>query len=854
MTAALAVLAGLVTAAGVAPPAAAGVSPGQTLRASVRSDQAKADQPSSNPSVSGDGRYVVFSSRDQLDTAALPDNTPSSQIFVRDLVAKTVRLLTFSYQGEGINTKGSPASGESDLPVISGSGRSVAIETTATDLASVSTSTRMKVVLIDRDPDGDGAFDEPVGDAIALTWTQLDDRNSTNRAFLPSISTDGLTAVWEEQAASGSQTQSAIVMAQLAASTPGPPTISVRRSLVPAAPAGNFLLQAWAPAISGNGKRVVAKVLFVPVPNIALAPAPTIPAAAAAAAQSVGDDVQIVAFDVPTEPDASIAAVRLDVFPPTEPLSHTDISRLMLSFDGHKAVFVVSVLPCNTCPFEPRAFIADPDPDNDGAVGPDVAMDKLSRNNAAEPVTAVMPAISADGRYAAFVTDAPLTHNGVDRPATGCTFALSSGPVDFAKVAQVPPSCQVVVRDLVLDRQLDEAGQPRQPGELATPSVNTDCLGFQPGDTCASEGIAEVPALAGDGSVVAYATDAQDLITDDDNGEIDIYARRFTPTMKATPTPVDFGGVQVGDTVNAGTVITAVGFGPLKIQSVAVTGTGFALGSQACVPRGPLYALDPASNCAVSVDYKPAGDGPQSGTIDITPAFGDPVHIPVSGVGTPFPQPDPAFSAQPNPVDFGERLIFTDSSATVVTVTNTGTRVLTIAAVSLPPLLAPSAPGDYRITANTCAGAALEAGVSCAVTLVHQPQGPGSRPAVLQIDQSTPVGVQPHLVQLLGAGTTPSIEVNPAVVPVGRITTVLGTGFPPGHAVTIRMPGFPELTTVTPDAAGRFAKAVLVFPNSVPGSRPVEVTVDGTTPAVGDSENLLVVPGSLGPPDFLVRR
>jgi hypothetical protein len=207
---------------------------------------------------------------------------------------------------------------------------------------------------------------------------------------------------------------------------------------------------------------------------------------------------------------------------------------------------------------------------------------------------------------------------------------------------------------------------------------------------------------------------------------------------------------------------------------------------------------------------------------------------------------------QPDTVDFGERLIFTDSGPAAVTVANAGTGPLVIGAVSLPPLLAPSAPGDYRITANTCAGATLAAGASCAVTLVHQPQGPGARPAVLQIDQQVPGAPQPHLVQLLGAGTAPAIQINPAVVTVGRITTVFGTGFPPGHTVSIRMPGFPELVQVTPDAAGIFAIPLLVYPNSVAGSRVVQAAVDGTT--IGDSKNLLVVPGTLGPPDFLIRR
>ena len=116
MTAALAVLAGLVTAVGLAPQATGGVSPGQTLRVSVRSDQAQVTTAASfSPAISGDGRWVVFSSKAELDTGAVADNTPTPQIYVRDMVNNTTRLLTFTYNGDGDATRPEPSAGSSDL-------------------------------------------------------------------------------------------------------------------------------------------------------------------------------------------------------------------------------------------------------------------------------------------------------------------------------------------------------------------------------------------------------------------------------------------------------------------------------------------------------------------------------------------------------------------------------------------------------------------------------------------------------------------------------------------------------------------------------------------------------------------
>gem|GEM_PF-5218484 len=950
-------LAGLVTATGAAPPAAAGISPGQTLLVSMRGDNTIAQDSSASPAVSGDGRWVVLTSLDALDTAAVEDDVPSWQIYVRDLQNNTTRLLSFTYTGEGDDTKAVPAAGTSDLPAISASGRYVAFQTNA-PLAGAGDV--HKVILVDRDPDGDGTLDEPIGSTIQVTFTLLSD--PARPAFAPSVSADGLSTVFEHLPTA--TTTQVVIARATPADAPGTYTVA-RQALLPQL-SGQVLEDAWTPAISGDGTRVVAQAAYhaAPVFETLLAPAPTAPAAAmappapaalapaaaapapaalapaaaapapaalapaaaapapaalapaaaaapapatspnstsagfleagspvvsssatvagwaaaatvpaatvpaatvpaaAGAAQAPPRYEAVVGFDVAAvDPGNNVPAVRLDVQPGGAPIgAHLGGNRPLISGDGTKVVFEVSVEPCDSCEFptEPRAYLAKVDTDGNGAIGP-ITVDTLSRDNAGDPIRAIMPAISGDGRYAAFVTDAFDAHNGVDIPGGNVNCATPrGGTIEFAAQEFIPLTCQIVVRDLVLDqtRLVDE--QPRLPGELASPSLLAECTDpdpLPPGETCASAGRSQWPSLSTTGGVVAYITDAADLVAGDDNDETDVFARRFTPGVQAAA--VDFGGVQVGDTVSSGVAITPVGFGPLVVGSVTVAGTGFTAGLDTCVG----VVLHVESSCAATVEFAPKAEGTHTGTLLVAPSFVPGVPVAVTGIGTAFPQPDPAFQAQPDPLDFGERLIFTDSAAGVVTVLNAGTRRMTIDAVSLPPLAAPGAPADYRITANTCvlatlAPVTLAPGTSCTVTLVHQPRGPGARPAVLQIDQRVPTeppGVQPHLVQLLGAGTTPSIQVNPGVVPVGRPTVVIGVGFPPGRPVSIRMPGFPELATVTPDAAGAFTGELLVFPNSVAGQRVLNATVD-IDPTIGGTTTLLVVPGSIGPPDFLVRR
>lgn len=807
-------LAGLVAAgAGAGQPASAAVSPGSTDLVSVRSDGVAPQQSSAEPAISADGRFAVFSSREALDMDALTADVPRSQVFVRDLVDGRTRLLTFGYELGGDQPRARPAAGDSGAPAISADGRFVAVHTSA-PLAGSPPDGRSRIVRIDRDPDGDGVLDEPLGATIELGHLLLSEDSAAPRpAFRPSISADGQVVAYEEQVDAG--------VTRLAVSTLQPAL--ARRVLLPRRDE-LWLVNAWAPALSGDGRRVVAMAEYVSPPVIGAAAA--VPGLAV-----VGFDLAAVAAD------GTVVATRLDV--DTAGLAfglHLGGNRPLLSHDGARVVFELSVpLSCPGCEFPiyvPRAFAGSPDPDGDGAIGPAVTVDTLSLNTMGESVSAIMPAVSGDGRYAAFVTDAPGAHNGVDRPYSGVTCTRSRPPgMPFTP-------CQVIVRDLVLDAARATAGLARLPGELATPSVLGDC---SPTGTCASNGPASSPVLSGNGGVVVFTSAAPDLRTGDGNGVQDVFARRFTPGLRATG--LDFGGVRVGDELSLATAVTPVGFGPLVLAAPAVSGADFGAGPHTCG-----FALHAGDSCAVSVVFAPGTPGGRTGWLDLHPAGAPVVRVPLRGQGSAFPQPDPAFVVEPAVVDFGERLILAESPPAQVSVRNQGKRPLRVAAVSLPVLPAPRS--DYQITADTCTGAVLTFGGSCQVTLVHRPLGPGARPAVLRLDQQTPAGLQPHLVQLVGAGTNPVLRVNPAVVPAGRPTTVSGMGFPAGREVTIGLPGFPEQARVVTDAAGAFNATLLVYPNSVPGSRQVRAAVD----VVVVAGTLLVVPGTLGPPDFLARR
>lgn len=92
---------------------------------SVASDGLEGDLNSSNPSVSDDGRFVVFESESNLLDVVSPDTNDSADIFIRDRVNNTTVRIKSSF-GQELN-------GNSRSPHISRDGRYVVFETSATN-------------------------------------------------------------------------------------------------------------------------------------------------------------------------------------------------------------------------------------------------------------------------------------------------------------------------------------------------------------------------------------------------------------------------------------------------------------------------------------------------------------------------------------------------------------------------------------------------------------------------------------------------------------------------------------------------------------------------------------------------
>jgi hypothetical protein len=176
------------------------------------------------------------------------------------------------------------------------------------------------------------------------------------------------------------------------------------------------------------------------------------------------------------------------------------------------------------------------------------------------------------------------------------------------------------------------------------------------------------------------------------------------------------------------------------------------------------------------------------------------------------------------------------------------------------PLTVPNAPGrvvpvtvEARRPNGSFAYATANVGLppACSVPGSTTPTSPATVPGTTQptsaATTASPRGptvtVPPFSLPRPNDGTgRVALNLSPALGRAGEATTVVGRGFAPSTAVTLRWrPGIGEWT-VTTGGDGTFRTQVLVLPNDVEGPRALEVVSGGAPPAP-----YLVVPGSHQP-------
>lgn len=871
---------------------AAAVSAATTELVSLDRTGSAAAGESRDPAISADGRHVAFTTKVPLSRLdgqyASPGSSedseelrPDDDVYVRDTVSGSTTLISHGWITNASGPVPFPADGVSSEPSISADGRFVAFSSYARNLrrpgGGQPTVYGRQVYVCDRgEPNEKGEFGETCHTVLV---SEADDESG---AGAPSISANGMQVAYHVVPPVPVSVKSAPAPGVSAAAVDLPDGLNTDTGWVTLAslridddrlaePSGadrlvmptpatqqpsetRFSLQEHlAPALAAQGGHLiyVARYHYGYV--------------------EFGEDLFVVfGYDTTTG-----RLTRLDVNDEGGPRPQDDrkLDMAAVSGDGRRYAYVDHEEPSR-----PVVRLFDRDSDDDGLLwqpGGDEPLEGqiASRTPANAAVAGIHPAFSADGRYLAFATPAGNVHNGVDDMDLRRSCVAGDG--ETANLS----FCDVVMRDLVTDQRRADAGLPRLPAELVSPSIDTACAAHTDGATCEGTGQSDDPALSGDGRVVAFASTAADLVSRpvDGNTTTDVYLRKFQPSLRGDAQ--DFGAVPMGSAAVRDVPIINAGFGPVTIGGATVAGGEFDVFPGQTCTAGPLHGTE---QCVISVRFQPTVLGARSATLRLADAAGATLlEVPLSGVGLPAPQGRPVVT--PTSLNFGERGVLRLSGAKTVTVRNSGDGPLQMFTVRIGGV----APADYRISSDTCANRSVPVGGTCRVQIRHSPKAVGARGAVLLLDHAGPAPQPPVTpspstsastsppapgtpgaapaparltvtVPLSGAGTAPVLTTLPRVARSGQVIRVTGVNFPPNSQVRLSLDRMVGAKVVKADASGSFEVPLLIYANTSEGRRPLRALVlptsaPGLAGPLEATIDFLVVPGSLQPPGFQIR-
>lgn len=208
------------------------------------------------------------------------------------------------------------------------------------------------------------------------------------------------------------------------------------------------------------------------------------------------------------------------------------------------------------------------------------------------------------------------------------------------------------------------------------------------------------------------------------------------PSLALTPAKVNFGNQPLNVRSPAQTV-TVINEGTSPLTITAITTGGDYQESDNCI--GTISSS--GGTCKISLTYTPSALGTSTQEIAITDnSTGSPHVINASGQGVSAAT---AVTLSPTSLTFADQKVGTVSAPQTVTLTNTGTSVLSITQIS--------ASGDFLQT-NTCGATLniLNVGQSCTMSVSFQPTSSGARNGTLSVADNA--SGSPQSVTLSGNG------------------------------------------------------------------------------------------------------
>ena len=381
-----------------------------------------------------------------------------------------------------------------------------------------------------------------------------------------------------------------------------------------------------------------------------------------------------------------------------------------------------------------------------------------------------------------------------------------------------------VTRSRTLFATASEAGVEPDDGDLVVADVD---LGTMRRVSTIDDGITPLgavnahPALSGSGHVVVFDTLAgadlpADQVLSDSVGAGGRVVALVERPAELTAASLDVGTVLVGF-AGPEWYVAVRNNGPSTFLPATVTSSNpqFAISGGTCALQVPVI---PGESCTVHVILTPLAPGPVTGTITVSEAVvgGSSLTVDVAGAGG-----IPDLRATPAGADFATSVVGTAAPTIAFDVENVGFKPVTITSLSFGGRNA----GDFSVASTSCPGEVVNPMTTCSVEVAFTPTDAGYRTATLLV--AADAG-QYTSVLLTGNGRRDArLMVTEQRIRAGDSLGVGGTGFPAGATVTVGWAdGRGESVTVQADAVGSFLVVLPTRPSERGGDRTVVAQAD----------------------------
>ena len=264
---------------------------------------------------------------------------------------------------------------------------------------------------------------------------------------------------------------------------------------------------------------------------------------------------------------------------------------------------------------------------------------------------------------------------------------------------------------------------------------------------------------------------------------VNITGNGCQPTIAATPSPVDFGTVNIGDSVTRTVTVTNSG--------CQVPGQAFAFTASLSLNSGSGFGITGVQGNVITLIFAPGIatiSGPQTGTLMIASvgASNSPLMVPLTA--NAVNPPSPILRIQPNNVNFGDVPVNTTATQSI-TLSNGGNAPLILST----PVLQAGATQGFAVTVPP--RLTLGPNESTTFQVSFTPNQPGGANGLVLVASNVPA----QNITLAGNGIAPTANLVTTSVDFGLVPT--GQAAPP-RTVTIRNTGTAPLNITSMSISG----------------------------------------------------